>query len=140
MGDRPYIAQYYLDKLYQLPELFNELYRQGEYSRAAYVYRRAHIIAFFLELPQEQISELFGQWPDDGDDETVPPPGLFDVDKVREVDWKCCIKQHKTYQDEACRRAKEPQRFYSDDDYCALHCHESREAERLWQMECRKRA
>lgn len=114
---------YYLDKLFvRWPEEFRQLYLQGEYARAAYVERKAFHVAMFLELPQELQSELFGCWPDDGDDGTAAPPGLFNRDWVRDADWRCCIRQHKTYQDEACRRLGIPLRYYSDDDYCALHC------------------
>lgn len=115
-------THYFVDKLMRMAAQFDVLYENKEYTRAAYVYRKASIIAVFLELPERQMSELFGYYPDDGNPESVPPEGLFKIERVRRVNWECCVRQHKTYQDEACRRTGEPQRFYSDAEYCSLKC------------------
>lgn len=131
---RASIAQsriYYMDKLRGMAEQFNEMYGRKEWGRANWILLQAEVIARFLELPQEIRSELFGQWPDDGDPDTVPPKGLFCRDKAREVGWHCCVRQHKTYQDIDCRSKGIPlPEYYSDDDYCALQCQHASPAHR----------
>ena len=80
-------TRHYEDKLLGMAEQFNEAYWKKEYARANWILLQAEIIARFLELPQETMSELFGQWPDDGDANTIPPKGLFDREKAHEVGW-----------------------------------------------------
>jgi hypothetical protein len=112
------LQKYYLQKLYKWGEEFIELYRKKEYYRAAYRYNCAFTVASFLELPGEELTKLFG-YEDDGTEE-VKHDEIFRADFMQYCNWKCCIRQHKTYQDEACRRrGEETIKFYSDEDYCA---------------------
>ena len=110
--------QRYLDKLYEMAERFTELYREKKYMQAKYVYDTAQRVAVFLELEKEEMYKLFGHG-DDGSEE-IKYDELFRRDFVTYINWKCCIFQNKTYQDQACRRLGEPVKYYSDDDYCAI--------------------
>lgn len=115
---------YYMDKLKAMAEEFNRLYLTKEWGRANWIYIKAHVVAIFLELPQDDLRLLFGQQEDDGTDDPAPSDELFNWDKVRKVGWHCCIKQHKTYQDVSNRRLGIPDdvQWYSDPEYCELKC------------------
>lgn len=115
----------HMDQLGKMANEFNRLFDRKEFYRAHWVYLKAQIVAEYLQLPQQKLSELFGYWPDDGDDETVPPPGLFNRELAAKADWYCCVRQHKSYQDIANRKNGVPPQYYSDAEYCSLKCHQA---------------
>ena len=117
--------KHHVDELMKMANEFNRLFDRKEYGRAHWVLLKAQVIAGYLKLPPQTMSELFGYWPDDGNDETVPPPGLFDREKAKKVDWHCCVRAHKTYQDIANRKNGVPLQYYSDAEYCSLKCNHS---------------
>lgn len=116
---------HHVDELTKMADEFNELFDQKEYGRAHWILLKARVIADYLKLPVEIMSELFGYWPDDGNKETVPPQGLFNREKAMKVDWNCCVQQHKTYQDIANRKNGVPLQYYSDAEYCSIKCHQA---------------
>lgn len=115
----------HMDELTKMANEFNKLFDRKEFERARWILLKAQIVAEYLKLPKQALSELFGYWPDDGDNKTVPPPGLFDREMARKVDWYCCVKQHKSYQDIANRKNGVPPQYYSDTEYCSIKCHQA---------------
>lgn len=112
------LMRFYMDKLYKMGSWFRQQYAAQNYAGAAYMYHAASTAALFLGLPQEYMYALFGHG-DDGTDE-IRYDEVFRKDMVHEVNWACCVRMHKGYNDAALRRAGEPVRYYSDEDYCAL--------------------
>ncbi len=115
---------YYLGKLKKMAEEFNKFYLTKEWGRANWIYIKAHVVATFLELPQDEMRQLFGQQEDDGIDDPAPSDEDFKWNRVRKVGWHCCVKQHRTYQDIANRRMgrSDDVQWYSDPEYCELKC------------------
>ena len=120
MGNELKDSAYYLDKLMDLPEQFNRLYSAGKYAQAKYIYDKAVQIAVFLEVPAPIREKLFGQTDNQDEEYSAKEEALFNWDMLDVCDKYCCIKQHRTYQDIACRKMGEPIRFYSDEDFCAM--------------------
>ena len=118
------VSERYFEKLVAMGMQFQKLYSEKKYPQAKYLYDKALSISVFLELPKEQKAVLFGNT---NDEEEGTNDELFRRDYLDTIDWKCCITQHKTYQDVACRRAGEKVRYYSDDDYCAV-CRQQKRA------------
>lgn len=114
--------QFFWDKLHAMGIRFQKLYEEKKYAQAKYLYDTAHRVAVFLDLPGKEMRILFGNG--EGDEDYTE---LFRRDYLEYIDWKCCIFQHKTYQDVACRRAGEPVRYYSDEDFCAI-CRQQKRA------------
>ena len=69
------------DKIYALGEHFDRCYAEKKWSQARYAYESASMMAVFMELPTEDMQELFGNHADDDD---PPEWGVFDRDKVHE--------------------------------------------------------
>lgn len=115
----------HVDELTKMAAEFDRLFDRKEYGRAHWVLLKARVIADYLKLPQQTMSELFGYWPDDDNDETEAPPGIFDREKAGKVDWHCCVRQHKSYQDIANRKNGVPVQYYSDSEYCSIKCHQA---------------
>lgn len=92
------------DKLYEYAEQFNLSYLSKEWARAKMIYFRAQTVATFLELPEKDLAELFGNRPYKEDWEPLEP-GLFQEDRVERASWEC-VRIHKTY-DELHLRPKD---------------------------------
>lgn len=125
MGVKDEWMQIYIDKLVAMGYKFQNLYKEKKYPQAKYLYDTAHRVAIFLGFPEEEMYKLFGNGYDGSDE--VKYDELFRKDFLEDIDWKCCIIQHKTYQDIACRRTGEPVRYYSDEDFCAM-CRQQKRA------------
>lgn len=83
------------DKLYEYAEQFRLSYQNKEWSRAKMLYFRAQTVATFLELPEEELAQLFGNRAYKEDWEPLES-GLFPEDEVEKVSWEC-VRIHKTY-------------------------------------------
>ena len=116
--------QFYWDKLKDMGIRFQKLFEEKKYPQAKYLYDSAQRIAVFLDLPRKEMRILFGNGEGNEDEENTE---LFRRDYLEYIDWKCCIFQHKTYQDVALRRAGEPVKYYSDEDFCAI-CRQQKRA------------
>lgn len=102
-------------KLREAAQEFEAAVKCKDFMRAKAMYNKSLMVVTFMELGEETEDELFGKH---GDDENRPD-GLFKRSLVSRVDLECCMKRHKAYEDQACRRRNEPVRFYSDEDYCS---------------------
>lgn len=111
----------HMSRLSGMAEEFERAYKSGEYGMAHWILLKAEVIADYLKLPGQQMSQLFGQWEED-DEKTDHPKELFSIERARKVDWHCCVKAHQTYQDIACRRNGTPVSFYSEPEYCSIKC------------------
>lgn len=105
--------QYYIDKLFAMPEKFNELYTAKEWAQAKYIYDTALRVAIFFELPEEEKIKLFGNYGYD-DREDKPMEGLFANDKVIKVDEECCVMQNKGFENMHLRHLGEPVTYYEE--------------------------
>lgn len=94
-------------KLYELADIFNHHYRNKEYAAAKMAYFRAQTVAVFLEMSDDELSELFGNraYKDDRDE---LQDGLFKEEMVEKASWEC-IRINQTY-DELHLRPREPGR------------------------------
>ena len=108
-------------KLEEYAQMFADAVRRKDYGVAHNLYNMASTVAVFMELNDQQMKKLFGNW--DSDDgtgkDTALDDGLFTRYDTKLVGWKCCIMRHQAYEDQALRVAGEPVRYYSDPDYCA---------------------
>ena len=86
-------AEQIRDKIYKLADDFEMHYQRGEYAQAKYAYDTASTMAVFMELPREDIYELFMNHAPDHEDE--PEWGLFDRDKVHDC-YLWCIRHNQT--------------------------------------------
>ncbi len=93
-----------VDKLYEYAEQFKISYLNKEWDRAKFLYFRAHTVAVFLEMPEDKLSELFGNRPYKEEWEPLEP-GLFPEDMVERASWEC-VRIHKTF-DELHLRPKD---------------------------------
>ena len=78
-----------------------------EYAAAKMTYFRAQTVAVFMELSEEELSELFGNRSYKDDREQLQD-GLFQEAKVERASWEC-IRINMTY-DELHLRPREPYR------------------------------
>lgn len=86
-------AEQIREKIYRCADAFEEHYRAGQYSLAKYDYDTASTMAVFMELPPEDMYELFQNHnPDDDGD---PIWGRFNLDKTREC-YLWCIRRGQT--------------------------------------------
>lgn len=83
------------DKLHEYAEQFKSCYLRKEWARAKFLYFRAQTVATFLELPEVELAELFGNRPYKEDWEELQP-GLFPEDEVERVSWEC-VRINETY-------------------------------------------
>lgn len=75
-------AEQIRDKIYALADLFDRYYAEKNWAQARYAYESASMMAVFMELPQEDMYELFMNHATDDDD--PPEWGRFDRDKAHE--------------------------------------------------------
>ena len=92
-------------KLYELADIFQHHYMRKEYAAAKMTYFRAQTV--FMELSEEELSELFGNRSYKDDREQLQD-GLFQEAKVERASWEC-IRINMTY-DELHLRPREPYR------------------------------
>lgn len=94
-------------KLYEQADMFEHYFRNKEYAAAKMAYFRAQTVAVFLEMSEDELSELFGNraYKDDREDLR---DGLFSEEKVEKASWEC-IRINQTY-DDLHLRPKEPGR------------------------------
>lgn len=85
------------NKLYEYADQFRGAYMRKEWARAKSLYFTAQRIAVFLELPEQDLAELFGNRPYKDDREELVD-GLFPEHEVERASWEC-IRIHKTYDD-----------------------------------------
>lgn len=84
------------EKIYALADDFERYYAQKEYARAKYAYDTASTMAVFMELPQEDIYELFMNHNPSDDKDAEPVWGRFDRDKAHEC-FLYCMRRNMTY-------------------------------------------
>lgn len=88
-------AEQIRDKIYALADDFEKHYAEKKYSQAKYDYDTASTMAVFMELPREDIYELFMNHNPSDDKDAEPIWGRFDKDKVREC-YLWCIRHNQT--------------------------------------------
>lgn len=88
-------AEQIRDKIYALADAFEEHYAAKEYAQAKYAYDTASTMAVFMELPQEDMYELFMNHNPSEDKDAEPIWGLFNKDKVHEC-YLWCIRLNQT--------------------------------------------
>lgn len=110
-----------MQKLEEQAMIFADAVRRKDYGVAHNIYNVAHEVAVFMELREDQLKKLFGDWDsDDGTDtNTAIDNGLFRRYDVDRVNWQCCIRRHQAYEDATMRQMGVPTTYYSDMDYCA---------------------
>ena len=52
-----------IEKMYEMPERFNQAMREGNYENAYRIYNNAITISVFVDLPEEDRKKLFGNKP-----------------------------------------------------------------------------
>jgi len=122
-------------KLEEYARMFGDAVYRKEYGVAHNLYHMAHTVAVFMDLGPANLKKLFGDWDsDDGTDtNTALDDGLFRRSEVALVNRECCMIRNKAYEDMALRRRKEePQRYYSEYDYCAKCQERKKRAARNW--------
>ncbi len=85
------------NKLYEYADQFRGAYMRKEWARAKSLYVTAQRIAVFLEMPEQDLSELFGNRAYKDDREELVD-GLFPEREVERASWEC-VRIHKTYDD-----------------------------------------
>lgn len=80
-------------KVFGLADEFDRLYNEKKYAQAKYAYDTASTMAVFMELPQEDMYELFMNHAPDN--EETPEWGLFNRDKVHAC-YLWCIRNNQT--------------------------------------------
>lgn len=90
-------AEQIRDKIYELADDFEMHYQRGEYAQAKYAYDTASTMAVFMELPQEDMYELFMNHNPSEDKDAEPIWGRFNKEKVREC-YLWCIRHNQTHE------------------------------------------
>lgn len=93
------------NKLHESAERFTQLCRNRNWAAAKYTYFRARTVAVFLELPEEDMIELFGNRAYKDDREELQD-GLFPESMVEKASLEC-IRMNVTY-DELHLKPVEP--------------------------------
>lgn len=75
-----------MDKMRGSAKQFGELCHKREYVRAINLYHRVHAVALYIELPEDKLIELFGNYIENEDDEVIH--GLFDKQVISYVSDK----------------------------------------------------
>lgn len=113
-------------KLTESAVLFDYFVKNKEYGKAHNIYNMAHSVAVYMELGEDALKTLFGDWDSDDGSGQAEDNGLFPRWRVDKVNEMCCIRQHRSYEDAVCRRMGQPVQYYSDEDYCAKCFHKKR--------------
>ncbi|MCH5261627.1 MAG: hypothetical protein J1F42_01815 [Lachnospiraceae bacterium] len=83
------------NKLYEYAERFTQLCRKQDWAAAKFTYFRARTVAVFMELPDADMIELFGNRTYKDDREELKD-GLFPEAMVEKASYEC-IRQNMTY-------------------------------------------
>lgn len=83
------------NKLYDNAERFMQHCHNKDWAAAKFAYFRARTVAAFLELPEKDMIELFGNRAYKNDREELKD-GLFPEAMVEKASWEC-IRQNTTY-------------------------------------------
>lgn len=101
------------DKLNVYAQQFRTAYLMKEWAKAKFLYFKAQLVATFLEFPESELAELFGNRPYKEDWEDLKT-GLFPEDEVERASWEC-IRIHETYDEMHLRpRSKYGKAFVKD--------------------------
>ena len=122
-------------KLEEYAARFDGAVNRKEYGLAHNLYHMVHTTAVMAELSEANMKKLFGDWDSDDGTETntALDNGLFKRTDVDLVNRQCCVIRNQAYEDMALRRRKEdPQRYYSEFDYCARCQERKKRAARNW--------
>ena len=88
-------AEQIREKIYALADHFDRCFAAKKWSQAWYAYESASMMAVFMELPQEDMYELFMNHAEKDDD--PPEWGRFNTDKVHEcferLMWGAPVKE-----------------------------------------------
>lgn len=125
-----------MQKLEEYAAIFNDAVYRKDYGVAHNMYCMAHTVAVFMEMGDQCLKKLFGDWDSDDGTETntALDNGLFKRADVSKVNLECCIRRNQAYEDMALRRAGKPdlQRYYSEYEYCARCQERKKRAARNW--------
>lgn len=83
------------NKLYEYAERFVQLCRNKEWPAAKFTYFRAQAVAVFMEFPEKDMIELFGNRAYKEDHEELKD-GIFPEAMVSRAAWEC-IRINTTY-------------------------------------------
>lgn len=83
-----------MEKLYKLPQTFQENMQSKDYVGAKSCYDIARTVAVFLNLDKEHMEELFGKRGERGE---IIRVGLFPEEKVQQAYFEC-IKMNMTHE------------------------------------------
>lgn len=89
-------AEQIRDKIYGRAEEFKDYAREKKWSQAKYAYSSASTMAVFMELPEEDMAELFGNRAYKDDDDQLEK-GLFDEKLVSKA-YDECIRSNQTFE------------------------------------------
>ncbi len=81
-----------MEKLYELPQVFQLSMSDKDYPRAKHCYDTARTVAVFLGLDEEHMNELFGEREEHG---VVTRQGLFPEESVQKA-YRECIRMNMT--------------------------------------------
>lgn len=85
-----------IEKLYELPQIFNVSMMNKDYPSAKRCYDTARTVALFMNLDEERMRELFGERGERG---AIIQAGLFSEEKVQKA-YLECIKKDMTYENQ----------------------------------------
>lgn len=85
------------EKIYSRAEDFHGYVQQKQWSRAKYAYDSASMMAVFMELPESDLAELFGNRAYREDDREPVRRGLFDEGLVIRA-YDECIRANQTFE------------------------------------------
>lgn len=120
-----------INKLKEYASIFSIMVKNKEWGKAHNIYRIAMNVTVFLQLSQETIEELFGEYTE-GDPYNNDAPlkdGLFSRRDVEKVNLESCIQRNMAYEDVALRQQGHKTEYYGNEDYCA-RCYAKKEAHR----------
>lgn len=89
-------AEQIRDKIYSRADDFKDYVREKKWSRAKYAYDSASTMAVFMELPEKDMAELFGNRAYKEDDDPLEK-GLFDEELVSKA-YDECIRNNQTFE------------------------------------------
>ena len=108
-------SEYYITKLLNLPEQFEDAFWKKEYPKAKYIYDTAIRVAGFLEVPENIKTKLFINH-QEGNTEVE---ALFNVERVRKAYEMSAVRSHQAVENESYRRYGQAPRYYPEPRYPA---------------------
>lgn len=76
-------------KLWDMADLFKHYMRKKMYAMAKFEYEKARSVAIFMELPEEEMDELFGERGNTGE---IIKKGLFAEEEVIRAYEKAAVR------------------------------------------------